>query len=452
MSQTTVYRTLQAGAIAITSSYGYIQWRNNEIKVIKLDALKLLKIGYIIIDSPVSTAEKHKAWLNILKPHMLQHYKSKFPLFDMNDQSTWPQPANGKAYQLTSHDDKLPYLPKLITNNYKVQAIVCYIVDPDMSNINFGHQTHKKLLFLISPLCYLLGLENYNRYKSMTLLDVINLLLGRNTSITNSSTDSSNKASDSGIELEGTDQSYHLVNIVNNKYGKIGKPLPWATHIDGGDNNIYYRSGLPALYPPPSASDAAEVLSPEERVLLTLIHQLSILFHCETPGDLGPEQGVTGFYPSSHLYLLRGLHYIMTNEPPHPTTTQFQQHAQSVRLLGQDLAHTITQTTLQENKQLLAFGFTMHTAMYAKRLMNDMDIRVIQNCKIKFNRRIRTNHALQYAVLQHIPEHSLLRVMARGDVSEWQAVLGLSEWEAREVEERAKLYAMRCRVEAAPVS
>ena len=94
----------------------------------------------------------------------------------------------------------------------------------------------------------------------------------------------------------------------------------------------------------------------------------------------------------------------------------------------------------------------MHTAMYAKRLMNDVDIRVIQNCKIKVNRRIRTDHALQYAVLQHIPEHSLLRVMARGDVSEWQAVLGLSEREVREVEERAKLYAIRCRVEAAPVS
>ena len=344
MSQTVVYRTLQAGAIAITSSYGYTQWRNNKIKEIKLDALKLLKVGYIIIDSPVSTSEKHKAWLNIIKPHMIQHYKSKFSLFDMNDQSTWPQPAYGKAYQLTSNDDKLPNLPKLISNNYKVQAIVSYIVDPDMNNINFGHQTHKKLLLLISPLCYLLGLDNYNRYKSMTLSDIIDLLLSRNTSTINSSSvdSSNNKVSDRNIELEGTDQSYHLVNIVNNKYGKIGEPLPWATHIDGGENNIYYRSGLPALYPPPTVSNATEVLSPEERVLLTLIHQLSILFHCETPGDLGPEQGVTGFYPTSHLYLLRGLHHIMSNEPPHATTTQFQQHAQSVRLLGQDLAHTIT--------------------------------------------------------------------------------------------------------------
>lgn len=389
--------------------------------VIRKDCLELCRRGYVVLPSHVSPAQKREAWDSHLKPAMLAHWiKAAPPGFAYEDPATWPAPANGKNKELSSTANKIPGLPRLTSDNYRVQAISSYLVDPSLSRVHFGANTCYKLALLANPLYLLLGgPQNYNRLAEALSVDPGQIPL----------------------ELQGSDQSWHLV-VLPSKHakGKVGQTVPLGAHIDGGENAVYFKSGLPALSPPPIATDTSTTpaaLRGEERLLLTLLHQIAIIFYVETPGFVGPEQGATGFYPHSHLAIAKAL-------KDTPTAIPWDAHCRAMVEMASDPLATITQPSLPDGSQLLCFGLTMHSAMRATRAMNDGDvplpedgtpapgdIRVVQNSKIKAAPALRTaSHEEQDRALSAIPQDSLLRVLARGDMKEYDQVFGLKNEDA----------------------
>jgi len=346
---------------------------------------------------------------------MMAHWKNVAPNFEIHDEHSWPQPSNGKVYSLTSRDWKVAGLPLLTTSNYRVQAVIAYLLDPSLSRVHFGQNTHAKLLLLSNPL-YLLcgGVENYNRLFHSQRNDA------------------------AAWELEGSDQSWHIVSIPNKHgVGKIGQAIPWSSHIDAGENSVFGQRGIPLLYPPGTSE---ETFSLEEQLLFTLLHQLAIIFYCETPGDLNVARGATGFYPLSHLALLKGMQAAARE---HPKGVPWAVHTSAIKAMGESPVAkcTLQQPVLREDQQLLGFGLTMHATTWAVEAMEGGFFRVIQNCKLKSSVRVRGSHELQRTLVKAIPSNSLLRLVARGDMQELGHVLGLSEEEIKSVWELADVYA-----------
>lgn len=377
------------------------------MKQLNRDCLILLREGTIVIDSPVSTTQKQTAWEKNLRSVMIEHLKAQLPSLDYNNKETWPQPLNGKAYQYSSRNNQVPNLPKLTSDNYRAQAIAAFLIDPQLNTVHFGEKTHWKLLLLINPLCLVCGLRTYH-----TAIETLRQL-------------THTPRSALGIELDGSDQSWHLISLPGPHAEKIGQPLPNAAHIDAGEGNIYHKSGLPAISP-----STSKHLTLEDKIILTLMHQLAIIFYCETPGDLRSENGVTGFYPLSPLYLVLGMRKSLESSSqrkqdssdPIPWTA----HSEAICRLGQDKDAFLRQEALPATQQLLAFGLTMHTPMWATKTMSG-ELRVIQNAKIKCCQATRVDHERQMEVLRYIPADSLLRVLARGDLSEWKEKLAISD-------------------------
>ena len=284
-------RRLGIAAVPVFSGiayYSYIDWKFKEMKKIKQLSEQYLIDGMILLDSPVTSENKYIAYYRYLKPHLIAHFKKVTNnTFNISNLDTYPMPSDGKIYQMSSHDDKIPELPKLTTSSYLSQAILCWICDPKLAYTHFGSsQTHFKLKLLISPAWAFFG-DNF-KPKHM-------------------------------YELKGVDQSWHIVNLPNTKEYKPGRPIPWGAHFDGGDEGIFKKKGLPPLNVTntpnnnndnssiDSTSEQSPSLSVDEKLLFITLRQLAVLFYCETPGDLTPARGVTGFYPQSHLVFLEGL-------------------------------------------------------------------------------------------------------------------------------------------------
>jgi len=320
-----------AGCICALSYYSYHRWRNSEISSIRQDALKLAKTGFVVLDSPVSPTEKRKAWKGLSKV-LMEHWQSKYQGMTVSNSDTWPQPENGKLYDLSCTNNQVPNMPKLTTDNYKVQAIVSYLIDPSLKNVHYGGNSHPKLLALVNPFYLLVGgIDNSRRLRhwlhTRESVRKVKLFL-----TPTASHDENEVPVSSAIELNGSDQSWHLVNLPNLRYAIEGEIIPAGAHIDAGENNVYMESGMPAMSPgvdvdvdgepdDPSSSktnaqlqaqDTLEVLTLEDRFLLMMMHQLAILFHCETPGDLEIEHGATSIYPYSHLMLLKAIGDLQT--------------------------------------------------------------------------------------------------------------------------------------------
>ena len=403
-------RVALAAGYSLGTVFIYQVWREKELAVIRQDSLELCRRGYVVLPSHVSPSQKREAWESHLLSAMIAHWK-KTPGFIYEDPATWPAPANGKNKEMSSTMNKVPGLPRLTTDNFRVQAICSFLVDPSLTRVHFGANTHPKLLLLANPLYLLLGgPQNYNRLAQAFSVQVLPL------------------------ELQGSDQSWHIVSVASkNGKDKVGQPLPNGAHIDGGENSVFTKSGLPAISPPPTAGSATPS-SFEDRLLLTLCHQLAIIFYAETPGFVGPEQGATGFYPQSHLALAKALKDIA------PATIPWDVHSRAMSEMASDPLATILQPSLPDGTQLLCFGFTMHSAMWASRAMNDGnvpltdgapaqgDIRIVQNSKIKASAALRTApHEVQLRALAAIPQDSFLRVLARGDPREMETVFGYKD-------------------------
>jgi len=192
--------------VNIGGIYFYVEAdRKLELLKIQRDAITFAHNGMIFLDSTVTIEKKKKVWDKIIKPHMISKWKSTIDNYDDQKDilSQIKQVENGKTYQLTSTNDKLENLPKLISDNYKVQSIIGYMIDPSLKLVDFGNQTHWKYRYLADPWLYLY--EYFTGTKSKTKT----------------------------ITLSGSDQSWHIT-VIKNKNGKPGTPIPWATHIDGG--------------------------------------------------------------------------------------------------------------------------------------------------------------------------------------------------------------------------
>lgn len=386
----------QAAGYSVGTSFIYGVWRERELAAIRIDAIALVKSGYVIIDSPVSPAQKRAAW-DVLKPVLMAHWTKAF---GSEGSDTWPQPASGKLYSASSTNNKVNGLPRLTTDNYRLQSLCVYLVDPLLEGrVHFGTQTHFRLALLMGPFAFFGGVAGG---------------VGKTV-------------------LQGSDQSWHLANLVN-KHGRAGEAIPWAGHIDGGENNAFQVGRVPTVVPPSPSPHPSQ--SPEDGLLLTLLHQLCILFHCETPGDLQPVHGPTGFYLQSHLPLLLAWRMI-------PGGIPWGAHVGAIRqLCQQECAPSLTQPPLPETKQVVVFGLTAHTTMWAVKGMglDANEVRVIQNAKVKASSEVRQSHDKQRAFIDAIPHDALVRVLARGNREEWKTVLGLTDAEVDRAEVLAKTY------------
>ena len=369
-------------------AYAYVEYdKRLEIIKIKQDAITFATTGIIMIDSPVSIEDKRTAWKNVIKPHMITKWIKTISNYDETKdiQSQLEQPTHGKTYNLTSTNAELQGIPKLITDNYRVQAIIGYMIDPSFKLVDFGNQTHWKYRLLRDPFPIFL-------YESIT-----------------------NKKSKSIISLEGSDQSWHIT-VLKNKHGEAGKPIPWATHIDGGENASFIRNG----WPPINIKEEAKVngnLTVDEMILLILLHQIAILFYCETPGLLGVEEGATGFFPYSHRAVINVFRKILDEQKdhniPHSRITSV------LRLFGKENSSDLKQTTLPDNQTLLAFSTLVHSPMWAVQSMENNEIRVIQNCKIKFSSDIRKAPLqIQKEIINAIPKDSILAKLASNNLQD----------------------------------
>lgn len=202
--------------------------------------------------------------------------------------------------------------------------------------------------------------------------------------------------------------------MIRNKNGKPGTPIPWATHIDGGEDNVLMRKGWPPIEKGTDNSDVAN-LTVTEKTLLILLHQISILFYCETPGNLGINQGSTGFYQNSHRAVIKTFRKILENDDSVP-------HGKIInvlRLFGKENQALVSQAPLLENQVILAFGTLVHTAMWASESMPNNELRVIQNCKIKFSEEVRKGKLqAQREIINAIPTNSLMYKLASDQLSE----------------------------------
>jgi len=403
---------IRIGAPALVAGVGYEEWRSRELKELRSKAQTLLRQGTLLLESPCSSEKKRRGWETQLRPTMIAHWTATFPGFDYKDPETWPQPENGKEHKLSNTYNKVQGLPRLTSDDYNLQAVVAYMLDPNLrGRVHYGDQTHIKLQFLLNPLFVLCG--GVSKYRSL-----IRSLIG-------------GTGEDESIELQGSDQSWHLVNIANkHAAGRAGRPLPSSCHIDGGEDGAFVRSGLPAVFPSPALSDDANTqsatLTLEERLLLTFVHQLAILFHCETPGPLLAENGATAFLPQSHLGLVLGLKDAARGGGTFPWAT----HTAAIRQLGcePEVEATMLPLELPEGRSLVAFGLTMHAQTWALETMGS-EIRVIQNAKIKASKATRSSHEAQRRLIASLPRDCLLRVVARANPEEWKRELGLTDEE-----------------------
>lgn len=379
------FRKLSAVAALGTGSgiaiFGYEDWRNKEIRKLQLLCQELGEIGYLKLPSTVSGSDKRVCWENILKPMMMKLWREKYSEFDLEKQA-WPEPENGKNYQMTLRDNRVPGMPHVFRNNYLVQAVLCCFIDPELRLIHYGDQTCFKLKALISPKW------------------AFTSLIGSSTQGgSESTTDSLNKSwgnpPEGMFQFNGDDQSWHITNLPNSKYGKVGKALPWASHFDAGIENIFTK-GIPealALTSEDQVQSGQKMTKEDmERHMLRLaLHQLGIIFYCDTPGTLNPARGATGFYPGSHLIVNKGLKDILIEKSriswwslgfalrqvfpavdPEATSTSTTRESKP----------KLVQPALQENEILLALGTVVHSSMFATQLMPRGQPRVIQNCKV----------------------------------------------------------------------
>jgi hypothetical protein len=325
-------------AVLISASYTF--WRHFELTKIHDLASKLLCDGYVLVDS-ISINEKQHFWDSFLLPRLIKHWTTTIPNFYIHDQQTWPQPSDGRSYATSLKDSlNISSCPKLFSSNYEAQAIVAYLLDSRLGTVSYGKQNHWRFILLCGPQFWWSSVIHRCVY------------------------------------LTGDDCAWHLMNWPNPTHGKAREPVTDNAHIDAGQDACYTH-GIPT----PNKSSVGEAA--EGLLLEMLLRQLCILFYCDTPGDLGSEQGGTGFYRGSHIVILEALRRIIAANMALPI--DFETFRRCVKTFGRRNDSSITQITIPDGKALLGLGVTVHTLMWATQPMKGPTTsypRSIQNAKI----------------------------------------------------------------------
>lgn len=264
----------------------YVVYREVELRRISQLAKQFVINGYVCI-SGIDPKRKKRVWNNSLSNSLFSFWRKRHPEISCNIPDTWPCPLNGKSYEdnMTQHIESTPLL---YSENYEAQAILCLVVSPRLKCASFGPQTHWRLKLLIS-LCWMLGLQDCPE---------------------------SNKE----IVFQGDDQAWHIVNWPARELD-VSQPVPDGGHIDSGPDAIFASLGMPPpleivsgtlhsdrtdMPIPFSCVNDPDVIS-KYAMLSLLLHQVGILYYCETPGELSAREGVTGIIRSSHIILMECL-------------------------------------------------------------------------------------------------------------------------------------------------
>ncbi len=397
---------------------------------------------YLNMEGHISSRQKAEAFNQHLKPHLLEHWKKVQPDLCLDEGSeTWPLNERGRAYHLTSRKTDVEGMPRVFSGFYLPQAVLSYIVCPRMSLVHFGKQTSWKLKLLLSPrwacshvLQHLCG--------PLPALEAMCYPKGM-------------------FEFGAHDQSWHIVALPNRKYGTTGLPLPHAAHIDSGEYGIYTKGVPPKLNDMTLRALENSTMTREHclkthqltrvqeyRMLAMALHQLSILFYCETPGDLDPSTGMTGFWPRSHLVMLEGIRSLLANPEQSNSSdiVDWDKHTLAVKKLYQYLTdhqscrtkdpkaktRIFEQPTMRDGQAILAMGPLVHSAMWFRELLPHQNPRSILNIKVTATSDLLPNPApgrslseeqseLQHSFLERIPVDSLLFKLYVAGSASWYA-------------------------------
>lgn len=85
--------------------------------------------------------------------------------------------------------------------------------------------------------------------------------------------------------------------------------------------------------------------------------------------------------------------------------------AAALKAFGNEYMDSMKQPSLKEEEALLVLTCLAHTSTWASKMMNGVDLRVIQNCKIHGCERLLRSEDELLAVVRSLPEDSLLRQM-----------------------------------------
>ena len=115
--------------LLIGGEYQYQKWRMSEIEKIDANAKEFLLNGVLKLKNPASNVLKRKQqiWEKYLRPHMIEHWKSQKGDFSIDDKKTWP--IGGKNKNFSSTNNELYGCPKLVSENFDVQALICYLFE-----------------------------------------------------------------------------------------------------------------------------------------------------------------------------------------------------------------------------------------------------------------------------------------------------------------------------------
>ena len=377
-------------AFSVTSGfisfYGYDDWKVKELRRLHFLSEELAREGFLKLrmdNYSNQVRNKKLSWDMLLKPRMLKHWESKYDGFDCSKEvGGWPEPKNGKNYSMTLRDQQVPGMPKVFSSHYLSQAILCYFIDPQMRLVHFGDkQTSFKLKLLIDPVWAFTSLLPHES------------MISRPNGM---------------FEFRGDDQSWHITSLPNRAHGGRGKAIAWNSHFDAGQKNVFHK-GIPPTVSGPERGESegdddagtTAALSARERgLLLMALHQLAVMFYCDTPGDLTAARGATGFYPRSHVVVHEALGKLLEDKDGEGRNKQLLWGAVGFALRevfrspiavsynaknsfdSQIKVGDLVQPELAEDEVLLALGTLVHTAMYSTELMPNKNPRVIQNLKV----------------------------------------------------------------------
>jgi hypothetical protein len=293
-------------------------WRYSELRRIRELAQRLVIDGYLRLPG-TPAGQKDFLWRSFIFPYMFSHWKSVLPEFDLNNELTWPRPENGRQYN-SNYTKPMNCGPKIISDSYNVQAVICYFFDSTFTSVHFGDQTHWKVRMLIAPTCVLFPW----------------LLPG-------------------DASLQGIDEAWHIVNWPNPNRNP-GDPIPLNAHIDAGWNGIY-SNGVPC-----SQQLGAE-LTVEERMIAMAMHQIAIVLHSDTPGRLTPLEGSTGLYRGSHISVLEAIHQHCALPENEIKPIDWKRFAIVLKSAGEQFGNDLSQLDIDDSSCVLMLGSMLHTAM-----------------------------------------------------------------------------------------
>ena len=354
------------------------EWRRREKDRLRKIMSRLMLDGYTVIKG-VCPQKKEQAW-KILEEKINSHWKkSRGRNFDIAEQATWPRPKDGRAYKDTL-TDKVEGLPRLYSENYEAQALLCMLVDSSLSQAHFGANTHSKLRLLI-------GLDEY-------CVGVSKSPLG-------------------SLELFGSDQAWHIVNWPNPESGMVGQAIKKGAHVDGGQFDVYTRKGVPC-WPEDgdpglertlsssdsSSDDLASSMSPSQWMLPMAACQMAILFYCDTPGHLSAARGATAFFPDSHFIVLEAVRRNFLKQKSPSLKLK-----EAMKRWGEMDVNACRRRQVEygPDEVVLALGPLAHVTVVPIEPMPGNRPRVIQNCKAHIAMHVLKDPCRRLSFLKALP-------------------------------------------------